>query len=49
VEAAIFRLKTLFADRLKSGEGKRQATEVLVRCRALNRMTELGMPQSYAV
>jgi IS5 family transposase len=49
VEAAIFRLKTLFADRLKSREGQRQATEVMVRCRALNRMTELGMPQSYVV
>ena len=47
VETAIFRLKTLFAEKLKSREGKRQATEVMVRCRALNRMTELGMPQSY--
>lgn len=49
VETATFRLKTLFADKLKSREGKRQATEVLIRCAALNRMTELGMPQSYAV
>ena len=49
VETAIFRLKTLFADKLKSREGQRQATEVLLRCRALNRMTEVGMPQSYAV
>ena len=49
VETAIFRLKTLFAERLRSREVKRQATEVMVRCAVLNRMTELGMPQSYAV
>ena len=49
VEAAIFRLKTLFADRLRSRESRRQTTEVMVRCAALNRMTELGMPRSYAV
>jgi IS5 family transposase len=49
VEAAIFRLKRLFADRLRSRETKRQTTEVMVRCAALNRMTGLGMPQSCAV
>ncbi|HYG82493.1 MAG TPA: hypothetical protein VD861_19005 [Pyrinomonadaceae bacterium] len=49
VETAISRLKGLFADKLKSREGKRQATEVRIRCAAWNRMTELGMPQSCAV
>lgn len=49
IETAMFRLKTLFADRLKSREVKRQATEVLIRCVALNRMTELGMPESYPI
>jgi len=49
VETAIFRLKTLFADKLKSREVQRQATEVRIRCAALNRMTELGMPQSYPI
>ena len=49
VETAIFRLKTLFADKLRSREGKRQATEVRIRCRAMNRMTELGMPESYPI
>jgi hypothetical protein len=48
VETAIFRLKTIFSDRLRAREVKRQMTEVLVRCLTLNRMTELGMPQSYA-
>ena len=49
VETAIFRLKTIFSDRLRARELERQRTEVMVRCRALNRMTKLGMPQSYAV
>jgi hypothetical protein len=49
VETAIFRLKALFTDRLRSREVGRQRTEVLVRCRALNRMTGLGMPDSYTV
>jgi hypothetical protein len=49
VETAIFRLKTLFADKLRNREVTRQATEVMVRCAALNRMTELGMPQSYPI
>ena len=49
VETAIFRLKTLFTDKLKSREVHRQATEVMIRCAAMNRMTELGMPQSYQI
>jgi hypothetical protein len=47
-ETAIFRIKTLFTDKLRSREVERQKTEVMVRCVALNRMNELGMPRSYA-
>jgi Transposase DDE domain len=46
VETAIFRLKTIFSDKLRAREVARQRTEVMVRCLALNRMTELGMPKS---
>lgn len=49
VETAIYRLKQLFSDKLRSREGQRQGTEMLVRCAALNRMTKLGMPQSYPI
>lgn len=49
VETAIFRIKTVFTDRLRFREGERQRTEVMIRCLALNRMTEQGMPQSYAI
>ena len=48
VETAFFRLKTLFTDKLRAREVERQRTEVMVRCAALNRMTELGMPYSVA-
>jgi hypothetical protein len=49
VETAMMRLKTIFAGRLKAREWKRQVTELRIRCAALNRMTGLGMPPSYAV
>ena len=47
-ETAMMRLKTIFSDRLKSREWRRQETELRVRCAAMNKMTSLGMPQSYA-
>jgi hypothetical protein len=49
VETAIFRLKTLFTDKLKSRDAQRQVTEVMIRCVALNQITELGMPESYPI
>jgi hypothetical protein len=49
VECALFRLKTIFSDRLRSRGTDTQTTEALTRCAAMNRMTSLGMPQSYAV
>ena len=48
-ETAMMRLKTIFSDSLKSREWSRQETELRLRCAALNKMTGLGMPQSYAV
>jgi hypothetical protein len=49
VETAMMRLKTIFSEKLKAREWRRQETELRVRCAALNKMTSLGMPQSYAV
>jgi hypothetical protein len=43
----MFRQKTLFGDRLSSRKMTTQTTEVRIRCAALNRMTHLGMPESY--
>ena len=49
VECAFFRLKTIFSDKLKSRSVERQQVEAELRCLALNRMTRLGMPESYAI
>ena len=46
-ETMMFRQKTLFGDRLSSRKMTTQATEVRIRCASLNRMTHLGMPDSY--
>ena len=46
-ETAIFRLKTLFGATLRSRNFAQQATELFLRATALNRMTQLGMPESY--
>jgi len=48
-ETAMFRLKTIFGDELSARLLETQTTQALVRCAALNRMTHLGMPQSYKV
>ncbi len=48
-ETQMFRLKTIFGERVSARRFEGQATQVLVRCAALNRMTQLGMPDSYAV
>lgn len=49
VENAIFRLKKMFGDKLAARLFDHQATEAFLRCRALTRMTQLAMPESYAV
>jgi hypothetical protein len=48
-ETAVFRLKTIFGDDLSTRLLETQTTQALIRCAALNRMTHLGMPQSYKV
>lgn len=48
-ETAMFRLKTIFSDRVTARGFTGQAAQVLVRCAALNRMTQLGKPDSYRV
>ena len=47
VETLMFRYKTVLGERLTARREGTQATEVSIKLDALNRMTELGMPQSY--
>ncbi len=49
VETTMFRLKTIFGDDLSAHLFETQTIQALVRCAALNKMTHLGMPQSYKV
>jgi IS5 family transposase len=48
-ETAMFRLKTIFSDRVTARGFAGQAAQLLVRCATLNRMTQLGRPDSYRV
>jgi hypothetical protein len=48
-ETTMFRLKTIFGNELSARLLETQTTQAVVRCAALNRMTHLGMPQSYKV
>jgi hypothetical protein len=49
VETAMFRLKTIFTDRVRSTSFVNQCAELMIRLKALNRMSTLGMPLSYIV
>jgi hypothetical protein len=46
-ETTFFRDKTLFGPRLRARAFPQQATELFLKTAALNRMTHLGMPDSY--
>ncbi len=48
-ETAMFRLKTIFGNELSARLLETQTTQALIRCWALNKMTHLGMPESYLV
>jgi IS5 family transposase len=48
-ETGMFRFKIAFGDRLSSRHFDNQATEMFVKCAALNRMINLCKPDSYAV
>jgi Transposase DDE domain len=48
-ETAFFRFKTLFGAALHAREFPQQATELFLKAAALNRMTHLGMPDSYRI
>jgi hypothetical protein len=49
VETAVSRYKRLLGEKLRARDLKRQAREAFIGCKALNKMTALGMSQSYAV
>lgn len=48
-ETTMFRMKTIFGDDLSARCIENQGTEVFIRCRILNRMNQMGKPDSYAL
>ena len=48
-ETMMFRFKTIFGDTCSRRTFSNQASELLLACAALNRMTHLGMPDSYVL
>jgi hypothetical protein len=48
-ETAVFRFKTIFGSSLSARTLPHQRVEARIKCAALNRMTQLGMPDSYRV
>lgn len=46
-ENAMFRIKTVFGDKVSARNFSGQRTQLLLRLRALNHMSALGMPESY--
>jgi len=48
-ETAMFRLKTIFGDKVPARIFENQRNQLLLRLKMLNRMTLLGMPDSYVV
>ena len=48
-ENAFFRLKTIVGDRLRARTSQAQMAEARIVCNMLNRMTELGRPESYPI
>jgi hypothetical protein len=45
----MFRIKALFSHKLKNGSFAAQQAEAYLRVGALNKMTGLGMPDSYPI
>ena len=49
VENAFFRYKSILGDRLRARTAAGQVVESVLACNVLNRITELGRPESFAI
>ena len=48
-ETGMYRIKTMFTGEVCARKLETQTTELMIECKALNKMTRLGMPDSYPV
>lgn len=46
VETTMSRMKHIFGDRMRSRNAQNQETDLMIRCKIINKMTQLGMPKS---
>lgn len=46
IETMMFRMKTIFGDRMRSRSYDNQQTDLMVRCYIINKINKLGLPQS---
>jgi hypothetical protein len=49
VENTFFRYKSIIGDRLRARHPKSQETEAVIACNILNRISAIGMPESFAI
>jgi hypothetical protein len=49
VENTFFRYKSIIGDRLRARHPKSQKAEAVIACNILNRMTQLGQPESFVI
>jgi hypothetical protein len=49
VENTFFRYKSIIGDRLRARHPKSQEAEAVIACNILNRMAEIGQPESFAI
>jgi len=49
VENTFFRYKSIIGPRLRARHWESQTAEVVIACNILNRMTDLGITESFAV
>ena len=49
VENTLFRYKTIIGPGLRARHPEAQEAEAVIACNILNRMTDLGMPESLAI
>ena len=46
IESMMWRMKTLFGDEIRSRSFQNQCTDLMIRCRAINHINTLGMPDT---
>lgn len=49
VETMMSRMKSIFGDQMRSRAWENQKTDLMIRCYAINRINELGLPVSEAI